>query len=576
MKTWAFLFACFIVSEAQAQVQSWPPGGQQPSPYALLLPNNRFVPSSKRYNLIWADQFFGLPAGQIEFVGKNYTGTQKNFYYQANDYRAFNPNFLVLTYHLALGLNPRHHDDCPQPHTLQGSGFIGVITPAGYVSEWLQYFTLWLAQHSISVGSSQYEQMFQHYDVLDSAHRAWHSDPYWLMNPDNNDWRNYMGDQCVNWMNGNENEGCFLDVSVETMTGGLYHPNQSDPAPYNFNWYISPHGPLGYTINTLGDFAAYMNARYTGYYQYLYTRFHTGVVDFLVMPNVDQMITAWYDPAWLDGTNGETIDGVMMESFGNATTSDMYLSLERGLRHITGRGKILIAQFYNNTQPERYRRTGMYMLIKNENSFVNIVDGNVNWFPEYEIDLGDQSVLPADINPLRVAGSGSSSLFKRDYASGMVLCNTSSNTMTYTLSGNGWNRVVTSGGGTVDTSGQISAQNIQLVPVSGNININASDCVILKNTSPSGIKNQTLSEGNFSVAEDLSSGEITIQIESVRTVSFVLNMVDSKGSLVKNIVSGDAAAGKTEFKTDLNNLPQGVYFIRCTGEINQSAKILKF
>jgi hypothetical protein len=158
----------------------------------------------------------------------------------------------------------------------------------------------------------------------------------------------------------------------------------------------------------------------------------------------------------------------------------------------------------------------------------------------------------------------------------MVLCNTSSNTMTYTLSGNGWNRVVTSGGGTVDTSGQISAQNIQLVPVSGNININASDCVILKNTSPSGIKNQTLSEGNFSVAEDLSSGEITIQIESVRTVSFVLNMVDSKGSLVKNIVSGDAAAGKTEFKTDLNNLPQGVYFIRCTGEINQSAKILKF
>jgi hypothetical protein len=291
---------------------------------------------------------------------------------------------------------------------------------------------------------------------------------------------------------------------------------------------------------------------------------------------VDQMVTGWYDPTWLDGTNGETIDGAMMESFGNATTSDMYLSLERGLRHITGRGKILIAQFYNNTQPERYRRIGMYMLIKNENSFVNIVDGNVNWFPEYEIDLGDQNALPTDINPLRVAGSGSNSLFKRAYASGMVLCNTSPNTMNYTLSGNSWNRVVTSGGGTVDTSGQIAAQNIQLVPVSGSININASDCVILKNTAPNGVDEQIFSENNFSVAEDLGSGDITILIQSSQRISCDINIFDAKGSFVKNIFSGDVAIGKTEFKTDLNDLPPGIYFIRCTGGMNQSAKVSKF
>ena len=575
MKIHAFVVVCIIASEVAAQVQSWPPGGQQPSPYALLLPDNRFVPSSKRFNLVWADQFFGLPAGQIEFVAKNYTGTQKIFDYQANDYRAFNPNFMVLTYHLALGLNPQHHDDCPQPHTSQGSGFIGVVAPAGFVSEWNTYFIPWLAANSIPVGSNQYEQMFQHYDALDTAHRVWHSDPYWLMNPDNNDWRTYMGEQCVSWMSGNENEGCFLDVSVETMTGGLYHPNQNDPMPVNFNWYISPHGPLGYTINTLADFANYMNARYTGYYQYLYTYFHSAQVDYLMMPNVDQMITGWYDPAWLDGTSGETIDGAMMESFGNATGSDMYLSLDRGLRHITGRGKILIAQFYNNTQPERYRRIGMYMLIKNENSFVNIVDGNVNWFPEYEIDLGDQSIIPANINPLRVAGSGSNSLFKRDYANGTVLCNTSSNTMNYTLSGNGWNRVVTSGGGTVNSLGQISAQNIQLVPVSGSISVNSSDCVILKNTSVTGINEPLHSENNFSIAEDLVSGEITIILQNALNARCIINLVDAKGSIVKNIFSGNFS-GKTELVTDLNGLQQGVYFIHCSGSINQTAKVLKF
>src|SRR6185369_3614691 len=100
----AFLAAIlFILGNATAQVQSWPPDGQQPSPYALLLPANRFVPSTQRYNLVWADQFYGLPSGQIEFVAKNYIGTQKIFNYQAADYRAFNSNFLVLSYHLALG-----------------------------------------------------------------------------------------------------------------------------------------------------------------------------------------------------------------------------------------------------------------------------------------------------------------------------------------------------------------------------------------------------------------------------------------------------------------------------------------
>lgn len=134
--------------------------------------------------------------------------------------------------------------------------------------------------------------------------------------------------------------------------------------------------------------------------------------------------------------NGETIDGAMMESFGNATGSDMYLTLSRAVKHLTGRGKILIAQFYDSTQAERYRRTGMYMLVKNENSFINILpQGGPSWFPEYEITLGDQSPVPAVIDSLRVAGSGSASLFKRDYQNGMVLCNTSGTAMNYTPGG---------------------------------------------------------------------------------------------------------------------------------------------
>src|SRR5689334_6143714 len=96
-------FLLFIDLNANAQVQSWPPGGISPSPYALQLPSGRYVPSTKRYNLVWADQFFGQPAGKIEFIAKNYVGTQKIFSYQTADYRAFNSNFLVISYHLAAG-----------------------------------------------------------------------------------------------------------------------------------------------------------------------------------------------------------------------------------------------------------------------------------------------------------------------------------------------------------------------------------------------------------------------------------------------------------------------------------------
>lgn len=149
-----------------------------------------------------------------------------------------------------------------------------------------------------------------------------------------------------------------------------------------------------------------MNNQYLKYYQDIYKQYHTALFDYLLIPNVDQMATGWYDPVWMDGSfGGETIDGAMMESFGNYTGSDMYLTLDRCVRHITGRGKILIAQWYDDSPKERYRRIGMYMLVKNENSFVNIATGNVNWYPEYEISLGEQSPVPNNLQSMRVAGS---------------------------------------------------------------------------------------------------------------------------------------------------------------------------
>jgi hypothetical protein len=550
--TSVLVLAGSIGNVALSQVQSWPPGGTTISPItaAMHLPSNRYVPSTKKYNLVWADELLGQPAEKIRFIAQNYVASQKMAASQVADYRAYNPNFLCVIYHLSNGINPQNNNDCPLPH---GATTITSCTPKGWVSEWDSCFAPWLTAAGIAMGSARFEQMFQHYTSVDPANRVWHGDPQWTMCLENADWQKYVADETIRWMAGEKDEGCFFDVCVETMVPGLYHPAAGDPAPHNFNWYQSPYGPAGYTIASLTDFAAWMNAQYLVYWQSIYKRYHTSTADYLIIPNVDQMTTGWYDPVWMEGSaGGETIDGAMMESFGNATGSDMYLTLSRAVKHLTGRGKILVAQFYDTTQGERYRRTGMYMLVKNENSFINILGpGAPAWFPEYEINLGDQSQVPADISSLRVAGSGASSLFKRDYQYGMVLCNTSGAAMNYVFAGTAWNVVNTNGGGSVTTSGAIAQQSITFAPVIAQVAVPASGCVILTNNTAATIAGPQKQFNGGALFSGPVNGVITVHQPGTVSV-YALNGVLQ---VRKQITAGHA-------RLDVSALSRGVYLVK--------------
>ncbi|HUI93388.1 MAG TPA: T9SS type A sorting domain-containing protein [Chitinivibrionales bacterium] len=549
------LMAISFVNTAFCQVQSWPPGGTTPSPVtaAMKLPSNRYVPSTKKYNLVWADELVGMPTGKIQFIARNYAASQKMSASQAGDYRAYNPDFLCIIYHLSNGINPQNNSDCPLPH---GTTPITSCTPQGWVSEWDNNFVPWLASAGIALGSGRYEQMFQHYVSVDSNNRVWHGDPQWTMCLENADWQKYVADVSINWMTGEQDDGAFFDVCVETMVPGLYHPQQGDPAPHNFNWYLSPYGPAGYTVATLGDFATWMNGQYLGYWQSIYKRFHTASADFLILPNIDQMTTGWYDPVWTEGgAAGETIDGAMMENFGNATGGDMYLTLSRAVKHLTGRGKILIAQFYDTTQTERYRRTGMYMLVKNENSFINILGpGAPGWFPEYEISLGDQSPVPADISALRVAGSDASSLFRRDYQNGMVLCNTSGSAMNYAIPGNNWNTVTTSGGGSVSNAGAIAPQSITFTPVTAQVSVPAYGSLILTNNTAVTTSISRMRSGAGQLFSGPVNGVITVHrpgMVSVYGLDGVLKIKKQALGIKANI--------------DISDLTRGIYIIKVAG-----------
>src|SRR6185295_12307958 len=260
-------------------------------------------------------------------------------------------------------------------------------------------------------------------------------------------------------------------------------------------------------------------------------------------------------PTWLDGDGyGETVDGAMMESFGGYTGSDMYLSMQRGIAHLTGRGKILLAQFTPNDDAERYRRVGMYMLMKNENSFLCIHPGNVDWYPEYEIDLGNQSALPNTIDDLRVAGSDDASLFRRDYDGGMVLCNTSSSPMSYSLQGNSWQQVITSGGGAVDADGNISSQSITYQPVSGSVTVDPSQCLILKNDSATGMNDEPEQSNRMIVSQNFSDHELYIHLSIQHSTEGEVKLIDVEGRTIQTLFSGTLSQGDHEFQMSIGDL----------------------
>src|SRR5450755_696367 len=88
---------------------SFPTGVTYPLKNATLQPSGlaQPLPSTRRYVLVWKDQL--IPDGYSDalktWVVTHYVGTQKLFKRQIDDYRTRNPNFLMLVYHLAYGLN---------------------------------------------------------------------------------------------------------------------------------------------------------------------------------------------------------------------------------------------------------------------------------------------------------------------------------------------------------------------------------------------------------------------------------------------------------------------------------------
>jgi MYXO-CTERM domain-containing protein len=458
------LGGCLLGSPAWAA--SHPAGVPYPLRPAALQPTGlaQPLPSTRRYVLVWKDQLIPDPytEAQKDWVVTHYVGTQKLFQRQIDAYRAKNPNFLLLVYHLAFGLNGA---DQANP--------VGNITgPNQYGQEDTDTFTPWVAANGVTR-----ENAYQHWTTpAGPATRVSYPDPYWLMDIASPEWRGYLGQTLLDWaaFPSAKATGFFLDVAF--------------PPWYNYSpadWWTEPAG--GSSRQAL---LAWWSPRAQAYFDALRTEFQPGVNHprYLVVPNPDALVDSTDEPAFLDGT-----DGVFTENWQAilANPGDWNLSVRRICQYATGRGKLWMADVTeagtNLSLADRALLIGTYLLIRNGTSYPMFGNSDLTWYPEYEIDLGGYvDEPPEDLESLRVAGTGGASggLYARAHVAGLVLVNSSDSPLGYSLP-EAMHQAVWSGGGAITSDATQAPQSLTYTQMvgPGSISVPARSVLVLQSLS---------------------------------------------------------------------------------------------
>jgi hypothetical protein len=433
------------------------------------------LPDATSRTLIFSDQLNETPgSANFTFNATHFIGTQKIDKERITAYKAINPKFIVVQYHKSFGVDLQQN--------------ITSATPPYWNNDCDTLYS-WIKNHP-SYGSK--ESYYQHYSsTADSSHRIKHYwnnvNEYYLADLRHAGWRQYVAETNVWRCEKIGFDGTFFDAS--------YFPSWSYEPEL---WFDS----VSYNTGVITNFAQPWNQTFAvPYWSFVRNYFHSAGRDYLCIVNCDQMVTSWYNDSYLD-----SVDGALAEGFftygGKLTGSDWSLSAGRILRYLTGdsKNKIMIAQCSPDAINQSVRRwcIANYLLLKNKYSYYNIASSsNSTWWPEYEIALDSFVTQPSTLSDLLVQGT--SSLYKREYKSGLVLVNSGANTQNYTLTRK-YNPVTFSGGGAV-TSGILPQMAVTYgAAVNGLITIAPGEVMILRNESATVIaKPKRQSMGNTSL-----------------------------------------------------------------------------
>jgi hypothetical protein len=356
---------------------------------------------------ILADQLPTLNDAQMDFVVSHFVGTEKQLLPVTQALRAKNPNFIVLHYHLSMWQSAPATDFIIDG-TSWGNDYPTVTT---------------------------HEDWFWHNSA--NARVPSNADQKLLMNISNPDFQQYWAMSLAAQVKAGDYDGVFFDSASPALLQaecGAIDPRLAGTAARDT------------TFTELGNHT-WIEAWQTWMAALDSALSAQGIP---LIPNTSAFVTSW------DNTDYSLTAGAFVEGFADPkfAETDWQASTNELLR-LSAADKIMILQNYLQAPTDLTTRLyylGNYLLVKGHHTYLDYFSsaGPLEWYPEWEVDLGAPITTGASVSDLLKGG-----VYRRDFANGSVLVNPSSAPVTVALGGT-FQHVVASGGGAVDATGNAS------------------------------------------------------------------------------------------------------------------------
>ncbi len=394
----------------------------------LLSTFARTFPDTTDSIAVFVDQLntSAMTPAQIEFAATNYVGTQKQLPGEIDKLRAYNPDFLMIQYRLGVRQST--------PPFIHNGTWSSDWNTVNANDDWF-----------VRTNDSN-QRVYQRVGNV----REYVMDISGRINGNlTNGWKEYWVDTVIADIDASRADGVFADST---------HLPYSVPS----NLWNSPIGRPPHT--------RYIDDMET-FYDYVYPKLDEAHKYFI--PNIGALVTT------VDTTNGyyEDVHGAMVEGFGvrydlngpyAAYSEDDWRMQSNRILRLIGNDKIYIAETDESLAgPSDIKSRLWYMsnflLLKHGKSFINMfpggnsLEGQLHWWPEYELDLGAplESATPGGIGRAGNVDSlrDRNGVYSREFERGIVLVNPGANRRDFVLDAS-FDRITPFGGGMIGPSGE--------------------------------------------------------------------------------------------------------------------------
>jgi hypothetical protein len=375
----------------------------------VVLPSGRSYPDTFSSIAILTDQLpSAMPAAQQQFAATHYVGTEKQLLPDTQALRAYNPNFLVLHYHLAMWQSA-------VDFIIDGTTWGNDLPTVTQNESWF-----W---HNASSETS--------------SGRVTAPDGKFLMDITVSGFQDYWVQSLEQQVSEGDYDGIMFDSASPSLLQGWCGGTGAGQDPR-----------LAATAAKDTPFADLGNVTWIAAWQTWITGLDAALAakGIPLIPNDGSFITGW------DNTNYALSGGVFSEGFGDPTFAESdWQAATNELLSLAAADKIMILQNYLSTSSDvatRMYYLGNYLLVKGHHAYLDYFDSNgpLEWYPEWTVDLG----APTTATTTKVSDLLSGGVYRRDFAKGSVLVNPSGSPVTVQLAGQ---QVVPSGGGQVPAAG---------------------------------------------------------------------------------------------------------------------------